>query len=421
MGVEKNKIWLINQYAMPPQFESRLRTIKFAHYLTLKGYDVIVFASSVMHNMNKNLIIDSSLYLEQFYGNLHFVHINTVSYKSNGLRRIWSMLQFPHRLKKIAHKFNKPDVIIHTATVPFGNRIYFLAKKFKAQYIVEVLDLWPQSFVDLGLISKKNPLLYLAYSFEKWLYKKADKLVFSMEGGKDYVIEKKWDTLHGGPINLSKIFYINNGVDLDEFHYNQLHYKLEDIDLMNNFTKKIIYIGSIRLANNMIKLIEAAEYFKNDSSVKFLIYGDGDDRQNLENYCKQHLISNVIFKEKWVDPKFVPYILSRSNINILNYMPEKFGNFGGSQSKMFQYIASGKPICCNLKMKYCIITKNKLGIAKEFSSSKEYAEAINHLLQLNQNELNSLYAKSQKVINEFDYRFLTEKLISIFNYDNTKG
>ena len=27
------RIWLVNQYAMPPRLESRLRTIKFAHYL----------------------------------------------------------------------------------------------------------------------------------------------------------------------------------------------------------------------------------------------------------------------------------------------------------------------------------------------------------------------------------------------------
>ena len=54
----KKVVWLINKYAMPPQYESRLRTIKFAHYLTLAGYKVIVFGSSIMHNMGINLIKD---------------------------------------------------------------------------------------------------------------------------------------------------------------------------------------------------------------------------------------------------------------------------------------------------------------------------------------------------------------------------
>ena len=38
------RIWLVNQYAMPPRLESRLRTIKFAHYLQKAGYEVTIFA-----------------------------------------------------------------------------------------------------------------------------------------------------------------------------------------------------------------------------------------------------------------------------------------------------------------------------------------------------------------------------------------
>lgn len=66
--------------------------------------------------------------------------------------------------------------------------------------------------MDLGILNKKNPIVPLLYKFEKWLYTKADQVVFSMEGGRDYIIDKKWDTDHGGPIDLKKVFYINNGV-----------------------------------------------------------------------------------------------------------------------------------------------------------------------------------------------------------------
>ena len=61
------RIWLINQYAMPPELESRLRTIKFAHYLGAMGYDVTVFASSIMHNMGINLIENGEPYIEKRY------------------------------------------------------------------------------------------------------------------------------------------------------------------------------------------------------------------------------------------------------------------------------------------------------------------------------------------------------------------
>ncbi len=412
--VRRKTIWLINQYAMPPHLESRLRTIKFAHYLRESGYEVIIFSSSIMHNMNKNLITDNSSYILKQYDDLKFVFINTISYSKNGIKRFLGLIQFPIKLFLISRKFKKPNVIIQTATVPFGNILYYCAKMLKAQYNVEILDLWPQTFVDLGMISPKNPLLKLAYMSEKWLYKKADNIVFSMEGGKDYIIDKKWDIDNGGPIDLKKVFYINNGVDLKDFEFNKSNYILEDDDLDNNDIIKVIYLGSIRLANNVIELIKAAEIIQDKNNIKFLIYGDGDDRERLINYCKSKNINNVIFKQKWIEPKYVPYVLSNSTINILNYKSGDFGKYGGSQSKLFQYMASGKPICCNLDMMYCPIKANNIGIAKNFSNEKEYADAILTLINLDYKEYDSMCERAKEAAKMYDYPELTRKMISVF-------
>lgn len=407
------KIWLVNLYAMPPAYESRLRTIKFAHYLTEAGYDVTIFSSSFLHNMNKNLIEDKQTYIRRAYGNLSFVFIHTIAYKNNGLSRFINLFQFHLKLYFLRNKFERPDVIVHTALPPFGNIIYCAAKKLKAKYIAEVLDLWPESFVDLGVLSKRNFFIRFSYLAEKWLYKKADKVVFSMEGGKDYIIEKKWDKEHGGPIDLDKIHYINNGVDLTDFRHNIATYQLKDEDLDNDQFKKIIYIGSIRLANNLRALIGASSILKDNREIKFLLYGDGEDREPLQKFCQEKQLNNVIFKQKWIDPKYVPYVLSKSTVNILNYKSASFGRYGGSQSKLFQYIASGKPICSNIKMRYCLINKHKLGIAQEFKSDEEYAQAIVTLANLNTQSLNELQIKSQEVVNEFDYKFLVKKLMDL--------
>jgi len=412
--VKKERIWLINQYAMPPHLESRLRTIKFAQYLTEKGYDVTIFASSVMHNMDMDLIEDNSKFIEKYYNNIHFVHIKTKKYSENGIARIMASFQFALRLKKNAKKFSKPDIIIQTATVPFGNLLYFTAKKYRAKYIVEVLDLWPESFVELGVLKKRNPILPFLYFTEKWLYKRADELVFSMQGGVHYIKDRRWDIDNNGKIDLKKVHYINNGVDLTDFEFNAQNYKLEDKDLLDKTLKKVIYIGSIRLANNLKQLIDAAEIVMQEKNIRIFLYGDGDDRKYLEDYCLKENITNVLFKEKWIEPKYVPYLLSQSDVNILNYMPGKFGTYGGSQSKMFQYMASGKPICCNLRMMYCPINQFDIGIAKEFSDSKEYADAILNLLNRNEFEIEAMCLRAKEAAKMFDYRHLTDELIKLF-------
>ncbi len=399
---------------MPPELESRLRTIKFAQYLSEKGYDVTIFASGVMHNMEIDLIPDQNKYLEKSYGNLKFVHIKSKFYKTNGIDRIISSLQFHYRLKKYFRNIQKPDVILHTAYIPFGLGLYYTAKKMHAKYIIEIVDLWPETFVELGLIKKTNPLLYFAYKSEKWLYEKADNVVFSMEGGINYIQDKKWDTANGGKINPEKVHYINNGVDLADFNSNVKQFVLEDDDLSNPDIKKIIYLGSIRLANNLKQLVDAAALLKEHKNLKFLLYGNGDDRDYLIKYCIDNKIDNVIFKQKWIDPRYVPYVVSAGTVNILNYMPGHFGGYGGSQSKMFQYMASGKPICCNLKMMYCPINKNNLGIAKDFASTKEYADAIYKLSNLSEEELAGMKSRNLETARSFDYQFLTEKLVELF-------
>jgi glycosyltransferase involved in cell wall biosynthesis len=241
------------------------------------------------------------------------------------------------------------------------------------------------------------------------LYQKADEIVFSMEGGKDYIIEKGWDLESGGKIDLKKVHYINNGVDLKDFDLNKSLFKISDVDLENNNIFNIIYMGSIRLANNLKQLIDAAKVLKNEGNIQFLIYGDGEDRVFLENYCKTNGLTNVKFKQKWVELKYVPYILSRSSLNILNYMPNPIARFGGSQSKSFQYMASGKPICANIKFGYCPITKNNLGLAKSFKNPKEYAKAILSFVKMDSKEYDSICFNARKIAKNYDYKRLTLK------------
>lgn len=410
------KVWLVNPAAMPPKYEARIQTLKRAQYLRSHGFDVTIISGSFLHNTDINLINDKSPYkFAEYEEGQKFIHIRTSNYNSNGLIRIYSILQFYFRLWWHSSKFEKPDFISHIAAVPFGNITYFVARKFKAKFVVDIVDLWPESFVAYGLVSKKNPLLKFAYWAECWLYKKADLLIFSMEGGKDYIQEKKWAVHQGGNIDINKVFYINNGVDLKDFDYNKVNYKISDDDLEDDKLFKVIYIGSIRLANNVMQLVEAAKHLKDVRDVKFLIYGDGEDRLTLEEYCKENQLKNVVFKQKWVELKYVPYILSKSSLNILNYKPSSILRYGGSQSKSFQYMASGKPICANVKMNYCPIEKFNIGIAEEFKDSKEYADAILSFYKMAREEYDTICINARSASQNYDYKLLTEKYVELIN------
>jgi glycosyltransferase involved in cell wall biosynthesis len=406
-----NKIWLINPAAIPPKYEVRIQTLKRAQYLRAKGYDVTIVGGSYLHNTHINLITDNKPYLICEYDGIKYIHIKNTSYGSSNRKRIFSMVELYLRMWYYANSFDRPNYICAHSAIPFGVISYFVARKLRSRFIVDVVDLWPESFVAYGLVSSSNLFVRFAYRAEYWLYKKAEVLIFSMEGGKDYLKEKKWTTDEGGKIDLKKVFYINNGVDLTDFEFNQKNYTIKDDDLVNDKLFKVTYLGSIRLVNNLKRLLDAAKYLTHISAIKFLIYGDGEERENLEQYCKDNNISNVIFKQKWVELKYVPFILSKSSLNILNYMPSPLFRFGASQSKSFQYMASGKPICANVEMKYCPITKYQIGIAKSFPSAKEYADAIVSFYNLSASAYLQLCNNAKTASEEYDYARLTDKFI----------
>lgn len=406
------RIWLVNKYAMPPQYESRLRTNKFAHYLQKMGYKVTIFGSSVMHNMDLDLIEDNSKFIERRYDDLNFVHIKSCKYnKTAGLNRIWSEIQFHYRLVNIAKKFEKPDVVVATTFPLFTNPLLNYCKKHGIKYITESLDWWPDDFVDFGLVSAKNPLMKYLFWRAKKNYVDSDATVISCKGCHQYFVDKKWDKKQGGPVDLANVYYINNGVDLADFNAWKDKYTIDDEDLRSE-KKLVIYLGSIRYANNVIQLIKAAECLKDRKDTLFLLYGDGEDREPLIRYCKEHRMNNVKFKDKWIDPKFVPFVLTQSYLNIQNYTAH-FGKYGVSSSKMFQYMAAGKPIVCNVDIMYSDIVANNIGVSHDMKDEQDYANAIRFILDLSEKDYIAMCERAKLAAQEFDYPYLAKEMSDV--------
>lgn len=407
------RIWIVNYYTVPPAFARNERHLKFAHYLMEAGYDVTIFCALHSGVEEQGVLKKSKLFKETSYGEFNFIHVKVKPYKGNGLARMISIFQFAWRILTHRKQFNKPDVILHNIHEPFDYPICWCAKKLNAKYIVEDWDLWTQSFVDTGLVKKGSIVSKILYRINRKLFAHGDRIIFTMEGGPDYIRQRGWNKEAGGPINMRKVFYINNGLDLADFERNKVEYVRDDKDLTNELIQKVVYLGSINQANNIIKLIEAANILKSHRNIRFLIYGDGADRKELEKYCVENQIDNVIFKEKSIPLHDVPYVISQARVNILNYYKD-FGLYGVSSGKLFQYLAAGKPICCNINMKnYDLITRYNIGISKEFNSAQEYSDAILTLLNLPQDEYEAMCKRVSEVAKQFDYKVLSNQLIDI--------
>lgn len=407
------KVWIVNYYCPPPEYNSNTRHLGFTHYLQASGYDVTLFTSGFLNRGEGiDLVPADKEYAEVLYGEYKYVHIKTNRYKGNGLARMKSIYTFAHRLKRLRKHFDKPDVVIQNMHAPFDYQVCKMAKQLHARYIAEAWDLWPYDFVTFGLISGKNPIMKWAYGIERKMYESASDIVFSFEGGLDYLRWHKWTTEGGGRINPNKVHYINNGLDVAAFDKNVAEHPNADPDLHDQTKFRIVYMGSIRLANNLIQLIDAASILKTDPKFSFLIYGNGSDKPMLQQYCIDNHIDNVIFKSDWIPYEEVAYVVSQSSLNVLNYH-KGFGVHGISSGKFFQYLAAGKPIVSNIKLNYSDIERYNLGIDAELDTPEKYAAAIRQIANMSRSDYDAMCKRVRATVDKYDYKVLSERLIDV--------
>lgn len=410
----KNKVaWIINKDAAPiKEYATHIRSTHEANYLQNLGYEVYIVCGNRVHNTSIIHSVKNSFSIEN-HDNVNYVFVKTIKCNNSFLKRALSYFLFSLRISRLKG-LPRPNVVIHDTKTPFDIMVSCFAKKCKAKYIVDVEDLWPRCFEYMGFINSRNPIMKCLYWLEKKIYVKADHVVFTMEGCVDYIKDHKWDLENGGPIDLSKIHYVNNGIILKDFDENVKKYSLEDEDLNDDSVFRIIYLGSIREANNLGQLINAAKLLVKYKDIKILIYGNGPERKMLEKRCIKENITNVIFKQKWINIEYVPYVLSRSSVNILNYTLG-WARYGGSMNKMFMSLASGKPIVCNADLSYSEIKRNNLGIDEYLDTPDKYAEAILKIYNM-QPEMYSLMCKrTREIAKYYDINYLMSKFVNYCN------
>ena len=407
----KKKVWIFNHYATDTMLDHGGRHYWFAKYLTRAGYDVRIFCASTVHDTDINFDVGEDGYCDKEVDGLKYTLIETSDYVGNGKSRVKNMYQFYRRIFRVVRNYEKPDVIfassVHPLTLLAGIKI---AKKLGVKCICEVRDLWPESLVEYDIISRNHIVTKLMYKGERRLYKKADYLIFTMPGAGKYISDRDWDA----DVSKDKIYYINNGIDLEVYKENMLNKTIEDKDLEDDSFKKVLYTGSLRAANKPENFISLAERLAEIAgNIKIIIYGGGDQLETLRAEVIEKGLKNILFKGR-VDKEYIPFILSKGNLNLMDGDIGGISKYGISGNKLFDYIASGRPVIMDCEEnEFGIINANQIGISRRFKDSSEMAEVIADMLNGDDNRYERWCENARKLALEYDFNRLTDKLIEI--------
>lgn len=373
MSGDRRTIWIFNHYAITPDLPGGTRHFDFGKELVKRGYKVTIFASSFHHNLHKETReYTKSNYVVEDYNGVRFIWIKTFPYSSNDWRRVINMLSYSVGAYEVAGKLDleKPDIIIGSSVHLFAVfTAYLLSKKYKAPFVMEVRDLWPQTLIDMGM-SKVHPFVVLLGILERFLYKRANRIITLLPKAHEYIEKLN--------IPKDKIVWIPNGVDLERFNFSD-----DSISAKHDKSSFLItYAGSIGKANNLDILVEVADILKkNYPEIKFRLVGDGPEKERLIRLVKERSLNNVEFKGT-VSKDEVAKILYESDALILFLRNYSIYKYGISLNKLFDYLSTGKPTIFSSNAVNNPVEEAKAGITVPPDCPKKLAEAVIMLYEM---------------------------------------
>ncbi|MDD4436541.1 MAG: glycosyltransferase family 4 protein [Tissierellia bacterium] len=398
-------LWIIDHYASEPKHGGISRQYDFAIELGKRGYKVIVISSSFSH-FKLAYIHEGDCNVVQVDENVCFVYLRTLSYgkeSTEGIARLKNMLSFMRAViihsQTLVERFGEPDVVtgcsIHPFTWVAANKV---AKKHKSRFVVEVRDLWPHTMIQNGRKSRYHPLVIFLGYLEKWAYKKADRIIYSMTYGDKYICDKLG-------FNKDKTFWIGQPLDcerFDDYAKNKVQLIPEDIKEFIQDSFVCVFAGYYRDYEGVYTMLEAAKMLKeNELPIKMVFVGSGNEYEGMLNYVDKHNLNNVFIGQR-ISKEAIPALLKKAQICMaqLAHKDNQVYTYGTSKNKVNEYLYSGACTIFAFGLKVDPVTTANAGYVIEPWDSKALFETIKKVFEMPEEKRKEFGINGREYINK---------------------
>lgn len=415
-------IWIIDHYSSEPKYGGIQRQFDFANELSKRGYKTVIISSSFSHYTH-SYISDENCYISQFAENSFYAYVKTSAYVANGgFGRVKNMYSFVDAVSRsrqsVADKLGKPDVVVGASIHPLTwIAAYKVAKKYTVKFIAEVRDLWPEAFLLSGEKKWYDPIVLFFRGIERWMFKKADKIIYSMLYGDKYFCDKC-----GLPQN--KVFLIEQPMDCERFDRNSSE-KINEVPkvirdfIYNSFV--CVFTGYFMYYEGVMQMLEAAKMLKdNGITIKFLFIGSGEAEEKMRKYVNDNNLENVLIYGR-ISKEFIPAILTRCDICLAHCAfngKENAFKYGISKNKVNEYLYSGNCVIYGRDDENDPVAKYGAGYVINPFDSKQFYEKIIEVYSMNPEKRSEFGKNGRNYINKYHRtESLVDKLLEIYDID----
>jgi len=383
------RIWIINHYALPPTSAGGTRHYNLAKQLIQRGHEVLIVAANYNHFSQTYIPTNAQVGEVDAAYDVPFMWIPTPPYRGNTISRFWNMLVFSWRIlqKKYLSMQSPPDVIIGSSPHLFSAfSAERLAKRLKIPFILEIRDIWPDTLVDLGRISRRHPLILLMRYIERHVYKHANRIISLLPAADKYLIQCGVKPEH--------ILWLPNSIDTDTIP--------TTLSPVTNQKFTVMYAGAHGLANDLDTVLNAAKLLESQSlanRIRICLVGDGPDKPRLKERVQNENIKMVEFFDS-VPKNNIYTELNKADAYLMLLKNSPIFRWGISPNKLFDYLAMGKPVIFGVETPFNPIEKYNAGISITPSDSTSLANAIEKLSVSSKDELQNMGARGKEFVFE---------------------
>jgi lipopolysaccharide/colanic/teichoic acid biosynthesis glycosyltransferase/glycosyltransferase involved in cell wall biosynthesis len=232
------------------------------------------------------------------------------------------------------------DVVLVTSPPLFlGVTGWLLALVKGVPFVLDVRDYWPTAAVALGQLRGRRAIAR-AEGLERFLYRRASRIVAVTPSTVRMMAES------GVPEH--RIALIPNGADTTRFTPGTEGGAGEGAGgraagaPAGRPGNTVLYSGTHGLIHGMDALLEAAERLRSDAAVRFLLVGDGAEKDALVRRAASMGLPNVEFRPSQ-QPEELAKTIRGASVCVATMSPGQFSDTA-VPVKMFDYMACGRPV-----------------------------------------------------------------------------
>jgi glycosyltransferase involved in cell wall biosynthesis len=342
---------------------------EMARFLVAQGHKVTIIASSVSYLTGgahlKKIPWKSSEEPEP-----GITILRTFTYPAlhkSFIHRVFSFFSFMFSSFCVGLGVRSIDLVWGTSPPIFqGVTAWLLARLKRVPFLFEVRDLWPAFAIAVGVL-KNRTLIRLSEWLERFLYRRADRVVVNSPGFIPHV------TARGARF----VELVPNGADPDMFTPEA---DGREFLAQHQLDRKFVamYAGAHGLSNDLGVVLQAAAQLTDRPDIQVVFVGDGKEKLALVAQAMQLKLHNVSFIPSQPKSQMAD-ILAAADACIAILKPIDLYRTT-YPNKVFDYMAAGRAVILAIGGVICdVITQENAGLAVTPGDPTELAAAIRRL------------------------------------------